>query len=123
MIVAGIGCRSRCASDIIVALVREAERQAGCMAATLAIPYFKTCEPGVTEAAMRLGVELVVVNASELAAMQALCPTRSDRVLHHTGLASVAEAAALAAAGPGGILRLARIAGAGATCALAEGPG
>jgi cobalt-precorrin 5A hydrolase len=37
----------------------------------------------------------------------------------HTGLASVAEAAALAAAGPDSRLLLPRISGARATCALA----
>lgn len=123
MIAAGIGCRGGCAPDAIVALVREAERLAGCMAATLAIPHFKSGEPGMAEAATRLGVRLVVVDAPAMAAMQALCATFSDKVMQHTGLSSVAEAAALAAAGPGATLRLRRISGAGATCAIAEGPG
>ena len=123
MIAAGIGCRSGCASDAIVVLVREAERQTGCRAATLAIPHFKSGEPGMAEAAMRLGARLVVVDAPALAAVQALCATHSNKVMQHTGLSSVAEAAALAAAGPGATLRLPRIAGAGATCAIAEGPG
>jgi cobalt-precorrin 5A hydrolase len=48
------------------------------------------------------------------------CPTRSDKALETTGFSSVAEAAALAAAGAGGILVLPRISSAKATCALAE---
>jgi cobalt-precorrin 5A hydrolase len=121
MIAAGVGCRGGCAFEVIVSLVREAERLAGCRAAVLAVPHFKSGEPGITEAAMRLGARLVVVNAAAMAAMQALCVTVSDKVMQHTGLSSVAEAAALAAAGPGATLRLPRIAGAGATCAIAEG--
>ncbi len=101
MIVAGIGCRGGCASDVIVALVHEAERQVGGRATILAIPHFKSDEPGMAEAAMRLGARLVMVDAPAMAAMQALCATSSEKVMKHTGLSSVAEAAALAAAGPG----------------------
>jgi cobalt-precorrin 5A hydrolase len=46
-------------------------------------------------------------------------PTRSHRIEALRQVGSVAEAAALAAAGPGAMLLLRRIASAGATCALA----
>ncbi|HTI02212.1 MAG TPA: cobalamin biosynthesis protein, partial [Acidisoma sp.] len=52
---------------------------------------------------------------------QGRCLTRSARAQREVGLASVAEAAALAGAGPGGRLVLARIAADGVTCALALG--
>ena len=47
------------------------------------------------------------------------CTTRSERVLAITGVPSVAEAAALAAAGPGARLLVPRVAVGPATCALA----
>jgi cobalt-precorrin 5A hydrolase len=122
MIVAGIGCRSACTAATIVDLVRAAEAKAGCVAGAVAIPHFKADEPGAIEAAALLGVALILVDAAAMAAMQEFCMTHSNVVMLHTGLASVAEAAALAAAGPGAVLLLPRLAVADATCAIAEGP-
>ena len=95
-------------------------RQAGIRATALAIPDFKAAEAGPREAARQLGVALILIDAPALAAAQPRCVTRSSRVEQITGFASVAEASALAAAGPGGRLLRARIAGPRATCALAE---
>ena len=114
MIVAGIGCRRCCPAEAIVALVRQAGG-----ADVLAAPAWKQDEAGLIEAAQCLGATLCFVAEAELAAVQALCPTRSAVVARVTGHASIAEAAALAG---GGRLVLARITGKGVTCALVERP-
>jgi cobalamin biosynthesis protein CbiG len=116
-VVAGIGCRRACPAEDIVALVRAAEARAACRVDALAAPDFKQDEAGLHAAARLLGIGLIFVTAPALAAVQPLCPTFSEAALHHTGTASVAEGAALAASG--GTLLLPRIAGARATCALA----
>ncbi len=116
MIVAGIGCRRGCAAEAIVALVRRAEALAE-PAEALAAPAFKRDEPGLHEAAARLGLPLVFVDDAVLAAAQGQCVTRSAAAERATGFASVAEAAAL---GAGGKLLLPRLTGAGVTCALAR---
>ena len=112
VIVAGIGCRRGCPAEAIVALVR---RVGG--ADRLAAPTWKQAEAGLLEAARSLGIPLEWVDDAVLAAVQALCPTRSATVARVTGHASVAEAAALAG---GGRLVLARLGDGWATCALAE---
>ena len=72
-------------------------------------------------AAQNLALELRVVDAQRLVTAAPHCLTHSPRVLSLTGLPSLAEAAALAAAGPGARLLGPRLAAAGeATCALAE---
>ena len=114
VIVAGIGCRRGCPADAIVALVRQAGG-----ADALAAPAWKQDETGLVEAARLLRLPLAFVEDSALAAVQALCPTRSAVVARVTGHASVAEAAALAG---GGRLVLARCGNGWATCALAERP-
>ena len=118
VIVAGIGCRRLCPADEIVALVRRAGTLAA-PAETLAVPAFKRDEPGVLEAARALGLPIVFIEADALQAVQARCVTRSAAAERATGMASVAEAAALA---HGGALLLPRIASARATCAIAERP-
>ena len=117
MIVAGIGCRRGCTAEAVVALVRRAQECAGCAVDALAAPAFKRNEAGLSDAATLLGIALVFVDAAALDSAQSRCPTRSDDALRHVGIASVAEGSALAASG--GTLLLPRIAGGGATCALA----
>ncbi len=116
MIVAGIGCRRGATADAIVALVRCAEARAE-PAQALAAPAFKRDEPSLHEAAARLGVPLLLVDDDAMQAAQARCVTRSQAAERATGLASVAEAAAI---GDGGVLLLPRLAGGGVTCALAR---
>ena len=121
-VVAGIGCRPLCAAQEIEALLRRAEALAGCRATRRAVPEFRAGTAGPREAAGRLGLPIQPVPRVALEAEQPRCPTHSAASLRATGLASVAEAAALALAGPGGRLVLPRIASANATCALATGP-
>ena len=116
-VVAGIGCRAACPADALVAAVRAAEAMSGRRATVLAAPESRAAVAG--EAARALGLALALVPAAELRAVQGRCVTRSARALAAVGVASVAEGAALAAAGPDGVLLLARVGEGWATCALA----
>lgn len=122
-LVAGIGCRRHVSADDIVALVGQAlaamNAEAGALAA-LAAPSFKADEPALGHAAAALGVALTLVDDAAMAEAQPHCVTRSACAERSTGLASVAEGAALAAAGPGAELALPRIANGAATCAIAR---
>ena len=120
MIAAGIGCRAGCTADDIVAAVRAAERTTQRSATLLAAPAFKAREPALPEAAALLGLPLTFINDADMQAVQPLCVTRSARAEASTGLASVAEAAAIAASA--GMLCAPRLTAGAATCALAEAP-
>ena len=76
--------------------------------------------PAFTEAARRLNVTAMPVAESALAAAAPHVRTQSARSIAAHGVGSVAEAAALAAAGSCASLILERIASASATCALAR---
>ncbi|WP_406865276.1 cobalamin biosynthesis protein [Streptomyces sp. HUAS MG47] len=85
----------------------------------------KADEPGVVGAAARLGLPLRVFTAERLARIAV--PHPSAAVAAAAGTPSVAEAAALAAAGPGGLLLVPKrtsrtdgARGARATCAIAR---
>jgi cobalt-precorrin 5A hydrolase len=121
-IIAGIGCRRNCPSEEIAQVVRRAEDSAARPVTGLATPAFKAREPGLLDAARQLDMPVISVAPEALAAVQDRCVTRSDHALAATGFASIAEASALAAAGPGGRLILPRIVWRGATCALAQTP-
>ena len=112
--------RRGCDAAEIVALVRQACAAVGRPVTDLAAPAFKRGEVGLAAAATALGTDLVFVDARALQAAQAHCVTHSDVAARAVGYGSVAEASALAAAGPRSRLVLARISGSSATCALAE---
>lgn len=118
MIAAGIGFRRGCSADEITAVLRAAEAQAGVRANVLAAPAFKAGDAALDA---QFAVPLRLIGDAALAAAQQQCATFSEMARAQTGFASVAEACALAAAGPGARLLLPRIAHASATCALAEG--
>lgn len=122
-IVAGVGCRAGTASAELLALIDRALDEANLepsALAALAAPDFKGAEAGLAEAASRLGVPLLLQDRVALEAVAPLCPTRSDAAERAHGIASIAEGAALAAAGPGARLVLPRIHSRAATCALAQ---
>lgn len=124
-LVAGIGCRRGARAGDIVALVRRAlaAAEAGDTAlVALATPRFKAGETGIADAAAMLGVTLALVDEAALRAVQPRCATKSPHAEEAIGVASVAEGAALAAAGGNAVLLLPRIAGDGVTCALARRP-
>ena len=121
MIAVGVGCRKSCPSAAIVALVRRA--LADCAGVEGAPRLFsvadKSGEPGLVAAAQALGYDLVFLSREALAAAEPRLVTRSAAAQSRFGLASIAEAAALAGAGPEGRLRGPRLAANGATCAIA----
>ena len=119
MIVAGFGCRVGATSAEFVAVLHAAEAACASRADAIAAPEFKRAEAGITQASTQLGLDLHWINEADLRAMAHLCPTQSEAALRETGHASVAEAAALAAAGPGAKLIQPRIAHPTATCAMA----
>lgn len=123
MIVAGFGHRTGATpGSLHAALARATQGLAadGLSIAALAAPDDKLAL--VSPVALALGLPLVPVAAAALAAVDT--PTRSPASLAARGTGSVAEAAALAAAGPGGHLLVTRRIAPDrmATCAIAIGP-
>jgi cobalt-precorrin 5A hydrolase len=125
MIVAGVGFRRSAAADEIVALVEQALVEAGLEPARLS--RLATLAPLASEAAFRIAARRLAVPpvSIDCAAARDAAPRVqkiSARALAAHGVGSVAEAAALAAAGPAARLVLGRIACRSATCALAALP-
>ncbi|AMB44089.1 cobalamin biosynthesis protein [Methylobacterium sp. AMS5] len=121
-VVAGIGFRRATTAAEIVALLRRALGEAGLASgqlAAIATAADRAGEPAVREAAAAFGLAPTALDAAALTAVDARVVTRSGRIEASRGVGSVAEAAALACAGPAARLVLLRIASAGATCALA----
>ncbi|MDB5414725.1 MAG: cobalamin biosynthesis protein CbiG [Rubritepida sp.] len=117
-LVAGIGCRRGAPAEAVAAALALALHETGrarqevTLMATIA---HKRDEPAIIEAARALGIELAIVDG---ASQPVLTESAASRAA--TGLGSVAEASALAAAGPGARLLAQRSTSGGATCALAE---
>ncbi|GCB90509.1 cobalamin biosynthesis protein CbiX [Streptomyces noursei] len=125
-VVAGVGARRGVRAEDVVALVGAAlaavGRAPGALVA-LATVDAKAAEPGLRDAARRLGVPLRAFPAAELAVVRVPAPSAAAR--DAVGTPSVAEAAALVAAGPDARLVLGKRVSAPAgrpgtaTCALA----
>jgi cobalt-precorrin 5A hydrolase/precorrin-3B C17-methyltransferase len=99
-LVIGVGASKGAPVDEVLGNIEGALRDAGLSAksiAELATVDAKTDEPGLLEAAARLGVPLVTYSAEELAAVAV--PNPSDAPLTAVGTPSVAEAAALVRGG------------------------
>jgi cobalt-precorrin 5A hydrolase len=126
MMVAGVGCRRGASARDIEAAIRAALARAGVDADALeaiATITAKRDEAGIAAAATALGVNVIVVPETALQAASQRTATHSERVLASMGVPSVAEAAALAAAGPAARLLAPRLVVGAATCALAaSGP-
>ena len=126
MIVAGVGCRRGAPASDIEAAIRAALVRADIAADALdgiATIAAKNAEIGIRAAAEKFGVSVVLVSDADLQAAEARTQTRSERVRALTGVPSVAEAAALAAAGPSARLISPRLVIGAATCALAASDG
>ena len=118
----GIGCRKDCPADAVEALIRQALGLVTDAAPTgLFTVADKQGELGLTEAAGRLGLGLTYLSRDALRERGADIRTHSPHAERLLSVPSVAEAAALAGAGPGSILVVPRIAEGGATCAVAKG--
>ena len=117
MIVAGFGFRS----GVTLGALQDALARAGGAAGVTHLATVAAKPEGLAGLSAALGLPVVAVAAEVLAGQPVV--TRSDRVVALHGTGSVAEAAALAAAGPGARLRGPRVASADrtATAAIAEG--
>ncbi|NNC00980.1 cobalamin biosynthesis protein, partial [Corallococcus exiguus] len=105
---------------IIVRALKEVSLSIGDLAFVAAIDE-KANEPTFINASKFLGVSITTVNRNELQMVADKIQTHSPRVLALHGVGSLAEATALASAGPGASLILPRIASDRVTCALARG--
>jgi cobalt-precorrin 5A hydrolase len=124
VIVAGVGCRRGAAAHEIEAAIAAALARCSLPAAALsmiATSETKGGEVGITTAASLLRVPFVLVPQDTLVDAGHRTLTKSQRVLQRTGVPSLAEAAALAAAGPQARLLAPRTCVGRATCALAQG--
>jgi cobalt-precorrin 5A hydrolase len=116
--VAGIGCRAGVSADQVESALAAAlgpGRSLSC----IATPTAKGHEPGIIAAAAARGVPLVLISQSDLEAASAATLTHSEHSIAAMNVHSVAEAAALAGAGPASRLLGPRIAVGPVTCALA----
>ena len=103
----GLGFRKVATTDEIAAAIRTiAGDPAGC---AVAMPADKADAPALMAALGRLRLTSIAVAEADLQAADAHIVTRSPRVEAMRGVGSVAEAAALAAAGEGGRLVRSRI--------------
>lgn len=124
MIVAGIGCRKAIGAAQVERAIDAAlrdRRLEGHPLALIAIPAAKGLEAGIVEAAAARGAPLVLITQEALERADLRTVSRSARSIDTHRVRSVAEAAALAGAGPNSRLLAPRIAVGPVTCALAEG--
>jgi cobalt-precorrin 5A hydrolase len=116
----GVGCRLGCDAPAIERVIRLAlDRVLDGAAVGLFTVADKRGEAGLAEAADILGLPLVLLTRAALRDQVSSVETDSPASRRRFGVPSVAEAAALAGAGPGAVLLVPRIALAGATCAIA----
>ena len=122
MIVAGIGCRKGATAAEINAAIEAALEETGQSRGaltSLATSDGKGSEPGLVDAAAAIGLDLVLIRPADLQAAGPRTRSFSPRVKEMFGVPSVAEAAALAAAGPDAVLLAPRTIVGPVTCAIA----
>ena len=121
----GIGCERGCPAGEIADLAHSALAEAGLAAAAVAAVVsveLKLAEPGIHALAASLGVPSRFFSAARLLAETERLTERSAAAFRATGAWGVAEGAALAAAGPGGMLVVPKRKSRRATCAVARAP-
>jgi cobalt-precorrin 5A hydrolase/precorrin-3B C17-methyltransferase len=119
----GVGAERGVAAAELVALVRRTLAQAKLAPAAIACVAsheMKSDEPAIHALATELGVPARFFSSATLAAEESRLARPSELVRRLAGTPGVAEAAALAAAGPGGALIVPKTKSARATCALAR---
>ena len=122
MIVAGIGAQKGVkAKDVLAAIdaALAAHKLTRKAVGALYSNISKAAETGVRDAAKQLGIECHALAHKNLSKAAENTITQSGASIAATGLASLSEAAALAAAGPNARLLGPRIAVGPVTCALA----
>jgi cobalt-precorrin 5A hydrolase len=124
MIVAGIGCRRGATAAAIEQSIEEALSECGLERSqlrALATAAAKCDERGLREAAARLSLPLIPLAELDLIRAAPGALTRSQLVLDLKGVPSIAETAALAAAGRNARLLAPRVSNKEASCAIAVG--
>jgi cobalt-precorrin 5A hydrolase / cobalt-factor III methyltransferase / precorrin-3B C17-methyltransferase len=119
----GIGCQRGCSTEEIADLARSALAEAGLAAGAVAAVVsieLKLAEPAIHALAAELGVPARFFPASRLLVETPRLSERSPAVFQATGCWGVAEGAALAAAGPDGVLLVPKRKSRRATCAIAR---
>lgn len=109
MVVIGIGATSAAQPDAICAAVSKAWPTPSNAELVLATRTDAPFEAAVRAAAKALGAGFTAVSLDALRQRSGDCATRSSPSLARFGVASIAEAAALAGAGPGSRLAVSRI--------------
>ena len=119
----GIGCERGCSTREMEDLARSALAEAGlapgAVAAVVSVEL-KLAEPAIHALAAELGVPARFFPASRLLDETPRLSERSPAAFRATGCWGVAEGAALAAAGPGGVLAVPKRKSRRATCAIAR---
>ena len=121
----GVGCERGAAADELADLVERALAGAGLSSRSLAGVFsvdLKMDEPAVHALAEALGLPARFFAPSTLEALTPRLANPSEVVFREVGCHGVSEAAALAAAGERGVLRVAKTKSKRATCAVAEAP-
>jgi cobalt-precorrin 5A hydrolase len=122
LMVAGIGCRSGVSAEQVQSALEATLAlllPAGRTLSLIATPAAKSHEPGIVAAAVARGIPLAWIAQSDLEAANPRTLTHSEHAMTAMNVHSVAEAAALAGAGPSSRLLGPRIAIGPVTCALA----
>ena len=122
MIVIGIGCKKGIGSDEILSAISAAREKYAPQAPPHKIATIadKQNEQGIIDAAKNLGIPIVFLSQEQLTTFAKKTLTSSDRVMELKAVPSVAETAALAAAGEQAELLGPRLVVGPVTCAIAE---
>jgi cobalt-precorrin 5A hydrolase len=120
----GIGCRRNCSGATLAQLVLQTLQAwpSNVPKPRLQVLFTiedKRLEPGIGDAARALGFEVVFLARAALRDAMPRTRTRSARAQELFGIASVAEASALAGGGPNAALIVPRTSKNDATCAIA----
>ena len=124
MIVAGLGSRKAISAEQVHAAIDAALVHSHLSAQQLdliAVPALKGTEAGIQAAAAARGIVVRLIAQDLLESANPRTVTRSTHSMAAMNVHSVAEAAALAGAGPNARLLAPRISVGPVTCALAEG--
>jgi cobalt-precorrin 5A hydrolase len=122
LMVAGIGCRSGISAEEVEAALAAALAPVAPgkrSLSAIATPAAKGHERGIIAAAAARGIPLLLIDQTDLEAADTRTLTHSRHAMAAMSIHCVAEAAALAAAGPTARLLGPRIAIGPVTCALA----
>ncbi|MEZ5690392.1 MAG: cobalamin biosynthesis protein [Rickettsiales bacterium] len=126
IIAIGIGCRKNCSVAEIIELIHTALEKIDMVVTditVMATAWVKEKEDCIINSADALDIPLVIISKEKCEEMAGMEQTVSQKVIELFSIPSVAETAALAAAGKGAKLICSRVNSASATCAIALGEG